>query len=104
MNNQKIILIIAGILVTLGAVAAYFIYNNSSMGKAPLFRIQNEVANSNVEKCVIIVRGEKYDVSDFRNKHKGGNIFKCNEDMTEAFNKQHGDKQFKDLQKYKITE
>jgi hypothetical protein len=103
MDKQKIIIIISSIVVVSGAAFAYWYFQKSS--EAPLFRTQDGVSKSTneyKEPCVITVRGDKYDVTEFRNKHKGGNIFKCGEDMTDAFNKQHGEKQLKELQKYKL--
>lgn len=46
-----------------------------------------------VNRCVIIIDGSKYDVTDFRSIHKGGDIFKCSTDMTQVFYSQH-DKPF----------
>ena len=102
MDKQKIIILIASLVVISGAAFAFWYFQKSY--ETPLFRTQESVSNSSDSKepCIITVRGEKYDVAEFRNKHKGGNIFKCGEDMTEAFNKQHGDKQLRDLQKYKV--
>lgn len=106
MNKQRIIIIVSFLIVLGGVVSAYIYYQDSS--KPPMFRTQensakNESASASDEKCIITVRGDKYDVTEFRNKHKGGNIFNCDQDMTEAFNKQHGEKQLRDLQKYKVT-
>lgn len=42
-----------------------------------------------VNKCIIIIDGNKYDVTDFRSVHKGGDIFKCSTDMTQVFYSQH---------------
>jgi cytochrome b involved in lipid metabolism len=56
------------------------------------------------EKCLVTIRDETYDLTTFKSKHPGGDVFKCGSDMTEAFNKQHGDSQLRDIQKYKVTE
>ena len=104
MDKQKIIIIISSLVVVSGSAFAFWYFQKSS--EAPLFRTQESVSkneNESSEPCVITVRGEKYDVTEFRNKHKGGNIFKCGEDMTDTFNKQHGEKQLKELQKYKVN-
>lgn len=106
MNNQRIILIIGAIVVVMGVVGAFFLYQRAQ--NPPLFRTQDSLSKSennlsNDEKCVITVRGDKYDVTEFRNRHKGGNIFNCGEDMTETFNKQHGEKQLREMQRYKVN-
>lgn len=42
------------------------------------------------DKCYIVINGNTYDVTTFRYKHSGGDIFVCNTDMTEKFNSMHG--------------
>jgi len=106
MDKQRIIFIIGALVVVLGVAGAYILFQRSQ--NPPLLRTQESLSSSenklaDEENCVITVRGDKYDVTEFRSKHKGGNIFKCGEDMTEAFNKQHGEKQLRDLQKYKVN-
>jgi cytochrome b involved in lipid metabolism len=39
--------------------------------------------------CVVMVSGKKYDVSQLRNTHSGGNVFVCNTDMTNTFFSKH---------------
>lgn len=41
------------------------------------------------EQCIITIQEEKYDVTEFKYKHPGGDIFKCGQDMTEIFQKAH---------------
>lgn len=53
------------------------------------FKENTPAASQNIEQCIILIQGSKYDVTEFRNKHGGGDIFKCGEDMTEAFQKKH---------------
>ena len=64
--------------------------------------VTKEYNSEDVEDCIIIVRNQKYNVQSFRQKHKGGDIFRCGEDMTNDFNRQHGDKQLKKLESYKL--
>ena len=40
-------------------------------------------------RCIITVEGQKYDVTDFRSLHSGGDIFVCGTDMTSTFFGQH---------------
>ena len=42
------------------------------------------------QKCIITLMGKKYDVTDFREIHKGGNLFVCGTDMTEKYIGKHG--------------
>jgi cytochrome b involved in lipid metabolism len=41
-------------------------------------------------KCIVTIKGSKYDVTTLRNTHSGGDIFVCNSDMTTTFTNQHG--------------
>lgn len=105
MDNKKILIIVGAVLILGISFFAFVNFGQKDMAKEPLFRTQeNSSPLPEGEKCVITVRGDKYDVTEFLNEHPGGNIFKCGEDMTKAFNKQHGEKQFRELQKYKVTE
>jgi cytochrome b involved in lipid metabolism len=52
------------------------------------------------EKCIITINGKKYDVTEWRYKHPGGDVFTNGTDMTEAFLMQHG----KDLSRLKPFE
>ncbi|MFA6981495.1 MAG: cytochrome b5 domain-containing protein [Patescibacteria group bacterium] len=40
-------------------------------------------------RCIITVDGSRYDVTEYRDKHSGGDIFTCGTDMTSVFNDQH---------------
>lgn len=108
MDNKKIILIVLSVLGLLGIIFAiyWFFVPNKNANVVKILPIEMGSNNQNIssDPCIISVRGGKYDVTEFRNMHKGGNIFRCGEDMTETFNNQHGDKQFKELQKYKVEE
>ncbi len=48
-------------------------------------------AEKKSDRCVIMISGSKYDVTDLISKHPGGDVFsdKCGTDMTSIFNKQH---------------
>lgn len=39
--------------------------------------------------CIVTIKGQKYDVTDFKNTHSGGDIFVCGTDMTNTFFGQH---------------
>ncbi|NBO17422.1 MAG: cytochrome b5 domain-containing protein [Proteobacteria bacterium] len=102
MDKQKVFLIVIGSLFIIGLVFYFFkaSEDKSNEYKSPV----NQITQSSKEKCIITVRGSKYDVTEFRNMHQGGDIFECGQDMTDKFNNQHGEREFKKLQKYKITE
>ncbi len=40
-------------------------------------------------RCIITISGQRYDVTDFRSQHPGGDIFACGTDMTQTFFGQH---------------
>lgn len=39
--------------------------------------------------CIIIISGQKYDVTQYRYQHQGGDVFTCGTDMTDIFNGKH---------------
>ena len=41
-------------------------------------------------KCIVTIKGGKYDITTLRNSHSGGDIFVCNTDMSTTFSNQHG--------------
>jgi len=100
MNNK--IFILVAILVT--PVLVFFGYDYYQQKQAKDLKIELESLKKvpESERCVVTIRGDRYDVTTFRSKHPGGNIFKCGEDMTDAFNKQHGESQLRKIQIYKI--
>jgi cytochrome b involved in lipid metabolism len=53
-------------------------------------------------RCLITISGKKYNVTDYRNKHPGGDIFTCGSDMTTAFNNQHGSSTLKKMTQYLV--
>ncbi|MBP9758846.1 hypothetical protein KBD45_04055 [Candidatus Dojkabacteria bacterium] len=61
----------------------------------------SEQAETKAEECIITVNDSKYNVTSFRSEHKGGDVFKCGEDMSEAFKNAHKD-DFKRLEPFKI--
>ncbi|HTY40190.1 MAG TPA: cytochrome b5 domain-containing protein [Candidatus Paceibacterota bacterium] len=40
-------------------------------------------------RCIITIDGTKYNVTDFRYQHPGGNVFVCGTDMSVAFHNRH---------------
>lgn len=53
-------------------------------------------------KCLIYISGIRYDMTDFRKIHGGGDIFQCGTDMTAIFNDQHPASYIDRIAKYKI--
>ena len=39
--------------------------------------------------CIITVHGTRYNVTEFRTQHSGGDIFTCGADLTAVFDSQH---------------
>ncbi|MCX6797531.1 MAG: hypothetical protein NTX98_03600 [Candidatus Doudnabacteria bacterium] len=40
-------------------------------------------------RCIVVISGAKYDVTQLRQTHSGGDIFQCGTDMTQIFFSQH---------------
>lgn len=59
--------------------------------------------NPNNSLCIIVVDSQKYDVTEFRNIHGGGDIFTCGADMTAIFYSQHDKSYLIKMDRYKIT-
>ena len=95
-NKLILIVVVAFALVSLGAY--FFMSSKNSSYSSDIQQSESSV----LADCIITVRGEKYNVKEFRSMHKGGDIFKCDTDMTEAFNNQHGEKQLQQMQKYLV--
>lgn len=53
-------------------------------------------------RCIITVSGSKYNVTDFRNIHSGGDIFVCNSDMTSTFFGQHSQRILEQMVRYRL--
>jgi len=53
-------------------------------------------------RCIVTVDGVKYDVTQFRNQHSGGDIFQCGTDMSAIFHGQHSNSYLQKMQQYRI--
>lgn len=53
-------------------------------------------------RCIIVIDGNQYDVSEFRTIHSGGNIFECGTDMSAIFWGQHNQGYLDTMAKYRI--
>ena len=53
-------------------------------------------------KCIIYIDGVRYDMTEFRNIHSGGDIFQCGTDMSAIFHGQHPASYLDKIAKYKI--
>jgi len=96
--NKSLIFAILGSVLVFG-VLGYFGFNyyidsqlnyindNITEQKAKLSEIPED------RRCIITIDSKKYDVTLFRDVHPGGNVFKCGQDMTQAFSRQHGESQ-----------
>lgn len=54
-------------------------------------------------KCIITIDSQKYDVTTFRDRHSGGDIFNCGTNMTKIYYDQHSASTLKKMVKYKIS-
>ena len=84
-NNKKFTIILLGLVllvIALGSIKGYKDY---------IFNKTNSVSQ-NIEsegKCIITIQGGQYDVTSFRTEHPAGDVFKCGDDMTQAFKGAH---------------
>ncbi len=53
-------------------------------------------------RCIVTVSGSRYDVTDFRISHSGGDIFQCGTDMTGIFSDRHPSSYLNRMAQYKI--
>lgn len=53
-------------------------------------------------RCIVTIDGQRYDLTQFRSIHSGGDIFQCGTDMTSIFYQQHNQSYLSRLQNYKI--
>jgi cytochrome b involved in lipid metabolism len=84
-NNKKFTLSIIALVLLVGIFGSIKGYKDYSYNKV-------DVASQNVgsgEKCIITIQGAQYDVTEFKTKHPGGDVFKCGQDMTKAFQGAH---------------
>lgn len=89
MQNKTFLGIAFGIIVLIfGGLAVLFL--NSG----------NQIEDN--DECIITLFGDRYDVSEFRTQHPGGNVFVCGSDMTQEYEAQHGSDLTK-LEEYKIN-
>ena len=59
---------------------------------------QNEAATA----CIITINNQKYDVTQFKNLHSGGDVFNCGTDMTTVFNGKHSQRELNIMQQYLV--
>ena len=53
-------------------------------------------------RCIVVVDSVRYDVTDFRNLHSGGDIFTCGADLSQLFHNQHSQRFLGVMARYKI--
>ena len=53
------------------------------------------VMAENADRCIVTIMDKRYDVTDFKSEHEGGDVFICGADMSKDYNKEHG----KDLER-----
>ena len=80
--------------VLLGLGGLWWLLNNSALPPSPAGESVSTSASpenkeSIDEKCVVIIAGQRYDVTELRLTHTGGDVFECGEDLTELFQLNH---------------
>ncbi|MCL5969962.1 MAG: hypothetical protein M1450_00465 [Patescibacteria group bacterium] len=73
--------------------------------ETPTAAMQNTpepTAPPDLSRCVIVIDGKKYDVTEFRKIHSGGDVFKCGTDMTADFYARHDASYLPMMEKYRL--
>lgn len=55
------------------------------------------------KRCIVTVKGIKFDVTYFRQIHPGGDVFECGTDMTKVFYTQHNDRTLRKMEEYRLS-
>lgn len=62
----------------------------------------NSNNTSNPSLCIITINGQRYDVTQYRYQHQGGDIFTCGTDMSAIFAGQHSQKYLNKMKSYLV--
>lgn len=57
--------------------------------KATVTPTKNTAANT-ANNCIVTIFGKLYDVASLRSSHSGGDVFKCDTDMSSSYQSKHG--------------
>lgn len=63
---------------------------------------QPTVSNVELSKCIISIDSQKYNVTELRQTHSGGDVFKCGADMTSDFYSRHDASYLPMMEKYRL--
>lgn len=111
--KKNLILIFVGIALIAGLLSAFAIRtlspspNSEEESSRTLPSSGNSEATidssaqNTTDDCIITVEGTRYNVTQLRGNHPGGDIFVCVTDMTQLFRRQHGTS-LRRLEPYKI--
>jgi cytochrome b involved in lipid metabolism len=102
-NITGAILFIGIITIVLGLIRGNNLYRQDTITttKNVGTNTKLDIEQTNDLECIIIVNGNKYNVTELRDNHEGGDVFRCDEDMTEIFKKAHGG-YLKMIEKFKV--
>lgn len=64
--------------------------------------IPNETEAPPSDRCIIIIDGARYDITQFRSIHSGGDIFACGTDMSTIFWGRHDQAHLEQMARYRI--
>lgn len=102
MRNTKIIFIFSLINLIVVFVAVLYL---QTIGKNKTTPVNNSVTtqpSTQDTNCIITVDNVRYDFTQFRNLHSGGDVFQCGTDMSTIFHNQHPLRFLEKMAKYKI--
>lgn len=69
---------------------------------SPVSQTTSSPNPSTDSRCIITLDGSRYDVTQFRFIHPGGDIFQCGSDMSVIFHNRHSNRFLQQMDRYKI--
>jgi len=112
MKYPKIIFIIALINFTIITSLVFYLKNTTPVLNTSLKPIPSQVISITPKlgvltptpdtRCIIVIDGQKYNVTNFQDQHSGGNIFNCGTDMSSDFHNKHPASYLQIMSQFKI--
>ena len=53
-------------------------------------------------RCIIVIDGGSYDVTDYRSQHSGGDVFTCGADLSQMFHDRHPNSFLNKMAKFRV--
>lgn len=98
MKKTSLIFLIAIIIFAVFTVFSLLNKKPTSSTSTIVTSVTPSISNT----CIITINNQKYDVTQFKNQHSGGDIFNCGTDMTTIFNGKHSQRELNMMQQYLV--